>query len=78
MSKLLFSKKTTNPCYPGDVIQYPDLPWIQPTFPDVKARYLLKKGETLTLEYRFWIHENEMDNAARTRMWEAFQNDAVE
>ena len=45
-----------NPQYPGDWVNYPELNWLQPTFPSAGIRYVLKKGEPLTLRYRLWIH----------------------
>ena len=44
-----------NPGYPGDYIEYANLPWFQPTFPRAGQRYALHRGEPLTLRYRFWI-----------------------
>jgi hypothetical protein len=48
-------ESTTNPHYPGDYVQYPNLPWFQPTFPKTGVRYPLKKSEPLELRYRLWI-----------------------
>ncbi len=48
-------EKATNPDYPGDYVQYPNLPWFQPTFPRAGRRFELKKDEPLVLEYRLWI-----------------------
>lgn len=48
-------EKATNPDYPGDYIQYPNLPWFQPTFPRAGTRFELQKGKPLILEYRLWI-----------------------
>lgn len=45
----------SNPGYPGQWIQYPALPWFQPTFPAAGTRYVLKKNEPLVLKYRLWI-----------------------
>ncbi len=50
----VFEKKD-NPEYPGDYVEYPKLPWFQPTFPKSGSRYALKKGQPLTLRYRLWI-----------------------
>jgi len=44
-----------NPEYPGQWIEYPGLPWFQPTFPAAATRYVLKKGQPLKLQYRLWI-----------------------
>ena len=53
-----------NPDYPGDWVQYPDLSWIQPTFPAPGTRYTIGKGRPLTLRYRLWIHDKPLDLAA--------------
>jgi len=44
-----------NPGYPGQWIQYPALPWFQPTFPPTGTRYVLEKDRPLVLKYRLWI-----------------------
>jgi hypothetical protein len=46
-----------NPDYPGDWVQYPNLSWIQPTFPASGTRYTLRKERPLVLRYRLWIHD---------------------
>jgi len=46
----------TNPNYPGDWVKYPELDWLQPTFPKAGTRYPLRPTEFLTLRYRLWIH----------------------
>ena len=38
-----------NPDYPGDWVEYPELNWFQPTFPEADSRYELKKDETLAV-----------------------------
>ena len=48
-------QRSTNPGYPGQWIQYPQLPWFQPTFPAAGTRYVLKKDRPLVLKYRLWI-----------------------
>ncbi|MBP7053924.1 MAG: PmoA family protein [Phycisphaerae bacterium] len=69
-------EKTTNPDYPGDYIEYPYLPWFQPTFPAHGTRYVLKKNQTLTLQYRLWIRpDSKTDEAACARQWQAFNGD---
>ena len=45
-----------NPDYPGDWIKFPELNWLQPTFPASGRRYVLKQGQPLVLRYRIWIH----------------------
>jgi hypothetical protein len=45
-----------NPEYPGEWREYPDLAWVQPTFPTPNTRYLLSKEVPLILRYRLIIH----------------------
>lgn len=55
-SGLTIVQLRSNPCYPGDWVDYPELNWLQPTFPAKGTRYELKKGQGLTLRFRLWIH----------------------
>lgn len=48
-------QRQSNPEHPGEWVKYPDIQWFQPTFPTAGTRYELKKGQPLTLQYRFWI-----------------------
>ena len=48
-----------NPLYPGDWIDFTNLPWLQPTFPSMGTAYELKKGEPLELAYRVIIRSGE-------------------
>jgi hypothetical protein len=45
-----------NPDYPGDWIEYPDLNWLQPTFPSVGTRYEMSGNKPLVLRFRLLIH----------------------
>lgn len=51
-------EKSTNPQYPGDYIEYANLPWFQATFPRSGTRFELRKGAPLVLEYRLWIRRD--------------------
>lgn len=46
----------SNPEYPGDWVQYPDLSWVQPTFPSAGKRHPLPPNRPLVLRYRLWLH----------------------
>lgn len=63
-----------NPRYPGDWVRYPELNWLQPTFPTAGTRYRIDPHQTLTLAYRLWIGPGAplTDDQARLR-WEAFR-----
>jgi hypothetical protein len=45
-----------NPAYPGDWIDYPDLNWLQPTFPAAGTRHEISEDKPLVLRYRLLIH----------------------
>lgn len=68
-------EKTANPDYPGDYVQYPNLPWFQPTFPRAGTRYKLKKDPLLVLRYRLWIRSGPPPKEAEYRQqWQLFQD----
>ena len=67
-------EKATNPHYPAEPIQYEYLPWFEPTFPRKAMRYELKKGTTLTLDYRVWIRrEATVEKSQYEAVWDDFQ-----
>lgn len=77
-SGLLILQSPTNPNFPGDWIKYPDLNWLQPTFPAKGTRYELKPGATLTLRYRLWLHRGAPPEAANGNdLARAFQHPAT-
>jgi hypothetical protein len=62
-----------NPHSPGDWVQYPNLPWFQPTFPAAGAREALKKGEPLVLKFRLWIRRGgKPDEATYRQQWTTY------
>ncbi|TWT81053.1 hypothetical protein CA13_25000 [Planctomycetes bacterium CA13] len=63
-------EKTTNPQYPGDYVEYPELPWFQTTFPLSGERFELKRGKPLVLQYRLWIRrDGSTDEQAYDQHW---------
>lgn len=48
-----------NPLYPGEWIDFPKLPWLQPTFPSAGTTYELKPGTPLKLAYRVIVRSGE-------------------
>lgn len=68
-------EKLDNPEYPGDYIEYPKLPWFQPTFPRSLTRYELKKDKPLVLRYRLWIASGTGPTEDEyRRQWNIYQN----
>lgn len=58
-----------NPDYPGEWVEYPDLNWVQPTFPRAGRRYPLVQGEPLVLRYRLWLHRGRVGEEDLRRVW---------
>lgn len=58
-ASLITFQHRENPEYPGQWIEYPVLPWLQPTFPTSGTRYVLTKGTPLHLQFRLWIRRSD-------------------
>jgi len=58
-----------NPDYPGDWVQFPNLSWVQPTFPASGTRYTITKDRPLELRYRLWIQNGELAPEALAKLW---------
>ena len=72
-SGVVVLQNAANPSYPGDWIQYPELNWLQPTFPASGARYELKKDQPLVLRYRLWLHRGPAaDHDSCADQWRAY------
>jgi hypothetical protein len=63
-----------NPDFPGDWVQYPELNWVQPTFPRSGTRHPLIQGEPLVLRYRLWVHRGRATEASLYQAWRAYLN----
>ncbi|MBE7502798.1 MAG: PmoA family protein [Verrucomicrobiales bacterium] len=62
-----------NPEYPGDWVQYPELSWVQPTFPTAGTRYPLSRERPLVLRFRLWVHPGgAIDPAWAAQLWDAW------
>lgn len=53
-------ESATNPGYPADHVEFPELAWFQPTFPKAGTRHPLKQGEPLVLKYRYLIRGGDL------------------
>jgi hypothetical protein len=72
-SGILVLQHHQNPDYPGEYIQYPDLAWIQPTFPASGTRYKLDPGVPLVLRYRLVVHSGMKPDVNLTmKLWDEF------
>ncbi len=74
-SGLMVLQHQANPEYPGQWVEYPDLAWVQPTFPTPGTRYPLQKEEPLVLRYRLIIHAGaKPDIVSSERNWDAYHS----
>jgi hypothetical protein len=72
-SGLMVLQHQDNPDYPGDWKEYPDLAWVQPTFPASGTRYPLSKEKSLILRYRLIVHAGgKPDIEISEKRWDAY------
>lgn len=72
-SSVIVLQHSANPDYPGDWVKYPELNWLQPTFPASGNRCKLKPGEPLVLRYRLWLHRGaKVSEASCANQWRAY------
>jgi len=72
LSGLTVLQHPSNPGYPGDWVQYPELSWCQPTFPASGTRHVLGLGAPLILRYRLWVHAGGAPSeTVAARQWDA-------
>lgn len=72
-SGLMVLQHQDNPDYPGDWVEYPDLAWVQPTFPASGSRYPLSTDKTLILRYRLIVHAGgKPDVDISEKRWDAY------
>lgn len=72
-SGLMVLQHQDNPEYPGEWRDYPDMAWVQPTFPSPETRYLLSKNEPLVLRYRLIVHSGgKLSLETYMKSWDAY------
>ena len=65
-----------NPEYPGAWAEYPDLAWVQPTFPTPGTRYSLSTQEPLVLRFRLIIHAGGKPDLDVSKMrWDVYHHE---
>lgn len=70
---LMVLQHKDNPEYPGSWIEYPNLAWIQPTFPAKSTRFPLHTDKSLILRYRLIVHATgKPDKLISQKSWDAF------
>jgi hypothetical protein len=74
-SGLMVLQHSDNPDYPGKWVEYPNLAWVQPTFPAPGTRYPLSTENSLILKYRLIIHSGgRPDDAISEKRWDAYHD----
>ncbi len=77
-SGLMVLQHKDNPEYPGKWVEYPNLAWVQPTFPTPKTRYSLSTREPLVLRYRLLVHKGgKPDAEISMKKWDAYHIDEI-
>ncbi len=77
-SGLMVLQHHRNPEYPGAWVQYPNLAWVQPTFPTPDTRFRLEKDKPLVLRYRFTIDKIEdPDGITPENRWDAYHSEVT-
>jgi hypothetical protein len=72
-SGLMVLQHQGNPDYPGTWIEYPELAWVQPTFPAQGTRYPLSTTEPLILRYRLIVYTGDKpDEIISSMRWDAY------
>ncbi|MBS3772360.1 MAG: PmoA family protein [Bacteroidales bacterium] len=72
---LMVLQHSSNPDYPGKWVEYPDLAWVQPTFPEPNTRYPLSKEKPLILRYRLITHKGgRPEQSISIQRWDAYHN----
>lgn len=61
----------TNPGYPNDLLQYPQLNYVMPAFPG-QREVPLPVGQTLVLRHRLWIHPGVGEEQALGAAWASY------
>jgi hypothetical protein len=73
-SGLVLLQCRSNPGYPGDWVQYPEIAWVQPTFPASGIRHQLSRELPLVLRYRLFTRAGApLDEAWAASLWDALQ-----
>jgi hypothetical protein len=66
-----------NPHNPGDWVTYPNLNWLQPTFPAKGVKFKLVKGMPLVLRYRLCIQNGKMTDEQLAKQWANFNKPII-
>lgn len=73
VSGMTILQHRANPEYPGTWVDYPNLSWVQPTFPTPDTRYYLDPKKPLTLRYRLIVHNGgKPDDGTLKSEWDEY------
>jgi hypothetical protein len=76
---MLVLQHRENPEYPGEWVEYPELSWVQPTFPTADTRYPLKPGKPLVLKFRIIVHSGANPNITKiNKLWDEYHSEFAE
>jgi len=70
-SGLAIFEHPSNPGYPSQLLQYPQLNYVMPAFPG-QREVPLPKGQTLVLRHRLWIHPGIADAKTLGAVWASY------
>ena len=74
-SGLMVVQHNANPEYPGAWVEYPNLAWVQPTFPAPDTRFPLLIGKPLVLHFRLIVHAGVQPDENFSKMiWDAYNH----
>ncbi len=77
-SGLMVLQHKGNPEYPGVWRDYPNLAWVQPTFPTPDTRFQLSTNQALTLRFRLIIHSGGKPNVdVSKKYWDAYNSSST-
>jgi hypothetical protein len=75
---MMVLQHNSNPEYPGEWVEYPNLSWVQPTFPTAGTRFPLKPGEPLVLRFRVIVHAGPkpLVDLSKT-LWDVYHSEEI-
>jgi hypothetical protein len=75
-SGMMVLQHNSNPEYPGEWVEYPELSWVQPTFPTAGTRFPLKPGEPLVLRFRVIVHAGPKPSVDLSKtLWDVYHSE---
>ena len=69
---IFLMQNPANPLYPGDWVDFPNLPWLQPTFPSADMAFELNPGAPLKLAFRVVIRDGQGLAAPPERLFDDY------